>query len=108
MRVTAKRSGKPAVGRTPRFLIALLFFALASGAGAQMRCGNALVEEGDYKAQVLLKCGEPLLRDRFYEGAYFPCRIIEQWTYDLGPQKFLRLLTFEEGQLREIEKIERP
>ncbi len=94
--------------RLVHLLVTVLLFAAAPGAGAQMRCGNALVQEGDYKAQVLLKCGEPLFRDRFYEGVYFPCQVIEQWTYDLGSQRFLRLLTFEEGQLREIKEIERP
>jgi len=79
-------------------------------AWAQLRCGNTLVHEGERPAQVLLKCGEPLVREYHYECVPFEmvCPGVEKWTYDLGPQKMLRLLTFRGGRLREIELIERP
>lgn len=92
-----------------RLLILLLTVTGAAPVWAQMRCGAALVEEGDYKAQVLLKCGEPLFRERYYRGdALTACEVIDQWTYDLGPGQFLRVLTFEEGRLERIEQVSRP
>ncbi|HEY5604315.1 MAG TPA: DUF2845 domain-containing protein [Gammaproteobacteria bacterium] len=43
----------------------LLFFTLSSTSAAEssMRCGTNLVSVGDSKVNVLLKCGEPLVKE---------------------------------------------
>ena len=41
----------------------LLFFVLPASYADSMRCGNKLVSNGDSKAEILLKCGEPLTRE---------------------------------------------
>jgi len=41
----------------------LLIFHLPASYADGMRCGNSLVSTGDTKAEVLIKCGEPLTRD---------------------------------------------
>lgn len=75
-----------------------------------MRCDNDLVQEGDYKVQVLLKCGEPLFIEREYEclPGGLGCATVERWTYDPGPLRMLRILSFRDGRLTRIELARRP
>jgi hypothetical protein len=89
---------------------ALIWLGAGAPCKAQMRCGNDLVHEGDYKAQVLLKCGEPLLAEHIYEcRPYgFGCGVVEQWTYDLGTYRMLRVITFRDGRVDRIELAQRP
>jgi hypothetical protein len=80
-----------------------------------MRCNNALVLIGDRQFEVLSKCGEPdFARERtedrfvrvFREGRFFEIRqdvTVEEWTYNFGPNRFIRILRFENGRLVEIE-----
>jgi len=76
---------------------------------AQMRCGNALVREGDRKVEVLLKCGEPLAAEKRHRCFYaLGCETVEEWIYDVGSQKMLRVLTFRGGRLQRIEQVPRP
>lgn len=77
-----------------------------------LRCGSELVEMGDFKADVLLKCGEPFLKDTVYvdsgesvTGAvdkYGNCVAIDQWTYNPGSGQFLTVLDFRAGRLVRI------
>ena len=79
--------------------IALVLCCGASIARADgMRCGERLVKIGDTTGEVAIKCGPPSWRSSSGE-----CEEIETWTYDLGPQDFVRILTFVDGRLREIE-----
>jgi hypothetical protein len=87
---------------------------LAEDASA-MRCGNQLVLIGDRHYDVLSKCGEPDAREERPEKRYFRVFregqflevlqevIVEEWTYNLGPNLFIRILRFENGRLVEIE-----
>lgn len=47
--------------RTP--IILMILFYIPSSYADSMRCGNKLITVGDTKAEVLIKCGEPLTRD---------------------------------------------
>ena len=84
--------------------------------------------EGDTRAEVIQKCGEPTFVDSWeeeliqrdfgafrnydprtdrYEGYREPFLVkvqvkIELWTYNLGPTQFTRYLRFENGILKEI------
>ena len=109
-------------------LITVLFFALGEVSFAGLRCGTELVHEGDGKAEVIHKCGEPsfveswgeerIQRD-FYYGPIFSPRTreyhwyrepllvkelvrIEEWTYNFGSTRFIRFLRFENGILTEM------
>lgn len=101
-------------------------FTGASQADDSFRCRSRIIQLGDTKAEVLLKCGEPLSRDflgartrgyfseglepeggesRGPRGGYVErSREIEMWVYDFGPRKFIRILTFRGGILKEIRK----
>lgn len=109
-------------------LLAILLLALAPGLCFAWRCGNKLVSIHDTSDEVRHKCGEPQSieawtehrikgyrypydytpqSDRYY-GKHNPYAVtvdinIEEWTYNLGPSRFLRYLRFENGRLKRIE-----
>lgn len=87
-------------------LVVLVAGLLAFLPAHALRCGSALVQEGDRKYDVLEKCGEPDFRDS-RAGAFLPgvgpIDIIETWYYNRGPSRLLRVLTFHRGRLRAIE-----
>jgi hypothetical protein len=80
-----------------------------------LRCGNDLVSPGDRMFEVLQLCGEPDYREvrddkRFFrifrDGRFIEILEeveVEEWTYNLGPYQFIRILRFENGRLVEIE-----
>lgn len=94
--------------------LVLVLCAVLHGAGASadsMRCGNKLVATGDTLYDVRGRCGEPAFATRRTElrtvsgwspgvGASRTVEIvIDEWTYDFGPQKFVQHLIFEQGRL---------
>ncbi len=95
------------MGRALALLLATALWAAAlapPAARAGMRCEGALIEEGDSMARVLLECGEPLLRQTIaLDNTSTTEGVVEQWTYDLGPGRFLQIVTFEGGQVLSIE-----
>jgi hypothetical protein len=111
-----------------RIGLATLMAVLASGAigagDAQafqgFRCGTGrLVEEGDRPPEVQNRCGDPDTADTreehrtlrktvwtYIDGVpvgkeveYTVTVMIDEWTYDLGPHRFIRHLIFEDGRL---------
>ena len=92
-----------------------------------MRCQGRLVSIGDTKAEVLDKCDHPDKRDQWEENYHStvsqiydykteryiaPKRIkqpiqMERWTYIMGPNKLIRYLYFQNGELIKIETGER-
>ena len=72
-------------------------------------CGNKLVSEGDTTAEVYLKCGEPFWKEEHIEKELSGGRkvyiVIEEWTYNFGPHKWLYHLRFENGVLKKIETL---
>jgi hypothetical protein len=93
----------------------------AQGAAADsFRCGTRLVSDGDSTDKVAALCGPPssiqrrevLQRPiRWYSGrpyytSYEPVPIpIEYWIYNLGPNKLMRRLKFEDGLLVDVETL---
>ena len=79
------------------------------------RCNNDLVNLGDAKSSVQLKCGQPVLRDAFCRpGDARPipragggakvvinnaCEPVDEWTYNPGYGQFMTTLRFESGKL---------
>jgi Protein of unknown function (DUF2845) len=98
---------------------AAFLFAGAAGADS-FRCGTRLVTDGDSTDKVEALCGRPssverreVLRrpiawhhGRPYYTSFEPEPIpIEYWTYNLGPHKLMRRLTFEDGLLTDVETL---
>jgi hypothetical protein len=77
---------------------------------AARECSEQIVSVGDSKADVLAKCGEPSLKDTHVEefrekldGATRTVFVtVEEWTYNLGPSRFVRILTFRNSKLSGI------
>ena len=83
-------------------LTLLLFAAVVSA--EPMRCGTYLIERGLTFFEVLERCGKADL-EYSWDQSYAPgvqARVTE-WVYEQGPNKFRRVLTFEEGRVRDIE-----
>lgn len=127
MRQTAFSRRSPDQGhlrimRTMTALLAMTITALwtAGAAADSFRCGTRLVSDGDSMDKVAALCGPPtdiqhrevLQRPiRWYGGqpyylSYEPVEIaIEYWTYNLGPNKLMRRLKFEDGLLVDVETL---
>ncbi|HWV14650.1 MAG TPA: DUF2845 domain-containing protein [Cellvibrio sp.] len=94
---------------------ALFMLTINQAAAESLRCKNAIVIEGDSKAEVLQKCGEPVFIDSYCEnsqrnsqgsnnagGKNQRCENIDVWSYNPGTGKFLTNLYFAQGKLREM------
>jgi hypothetical protein len=98
------------------FIVAVAHPARADG----FRCpGGKLVSDGDHMLVVRNKCGEPDFVSQRVEKRKVKSKVrrfvgdheeevseerevevtIDEWTYDLGPQRFIRHLDFEDARL---------
>jgi hypothetical protein len=105
-------------------MVALLLAAASNGMASEFSCGSKIITIGDYRYDVLRKCGEPShvevweevrIRKDFSPGQletgigfYRPPLFltgpvtVEEWIYNLGPNRFIRYLRFENGRLIRI------
>jgi hypothetical protein len=100
----------------------LVACALAAGPASAdaFRCGTRLVTDGDSIGKVLSLCGEPTETRRsailrrpvvwMYGRPYYVSddlveMPVEIWIYNLGPQKLMRQLRFEDGVLVEVKTL---
>ncbi len=107
------------------FLAIALIIPIGNLAASDLRCGSRLVSVGDYRYDVLRKCGNPINVEtwedvRIRRGLLLSFPItpeqelflqsplakelvtIEEWEYNFGPTQFIRYLRFENGRLRRI------
>jgi hypothetical protein len=87
----------------------------AAGADS-LRCAGGLVSAGDARLDLLARCGPPDLRDRRVderwtiagkEGAAVGRRVsvvVEEWSYDFGPNAFTCLVRLENGRIVAMER----
>jgi hypothetical protein len=106
-------------------LAILLIVLIGNLAASDLRCGSRLVSIGDYRYDVLRKCGDPVNVETWEEVRIrrdlllsFPLTqeqelflrsplakelvTIEEWQYNFGHTQFMRYLRFENGRLRRI------
>jgi hypothetical protein len=92
-------------------LLAMLLFAAPAFA---MRCGSDLVTEGQYQYEVLERCGPPV--EQHVRTQYLGTRggfmvlwpvVVEEWIYNLGPSRLQRRLLFQDGQLFQIDTLDK-
>lgn len=77
------------------------------GEGSLEQCVKRIHSHGDTLAEVLLRCGPPTDARRWYEEVAIGNRAVERrelvaherWIYDLGPNRLMRVMTFERGRL---------
>jgi hypothetical protein len=74
-------------------------------------CEDSIISVGDTKTDILVKCGEPYykrshqeeLKERFDDSSSRTVVVtVEEWTYNFGPQRFMRVLTFRNGMVVDI------
>ena len=104
-RIVTLRNGKVADIRSGNY-------GYGKGAApAQRECTEQVLSVGDSKSDVVAKCGDPSLKDvhqeelreRLENGEVFKTFVVvEEWTYNLGPNRFTRILTFRNAKLVDI------
>ena len=99
----------------------LILSLMACSPAFAFRCGTKLVVKGDARSSVAAKCGDPtevVARKSvfrrpmlwangrpYYIGQDFIEVPVESWLYNLGPNKLMRRVTFEDGVVSEIETL---
>jgi hypothetical protein len=79
-------------------------------------CDSSVIKVGDRKLDLLARCGEPTTRDlkreerlvtvaagRGATGTRLATVEIETWIYDLGPRRFMAIVTIEDGAVSAVE-----
>jgi hypothetical protein len=74
-------------------------------------CGDHVISVGDTRPDILNKCGEPFYKtsrqeeqkERFEDAVSRTVVVtVEEWTYNFGPQRFMRVITFRNGTVVDI------
>lgn len=98
-------------------VLACALLAFASHAETQsLRCGSKLISRGDPAAKMRRYCGEPEAiysrfeqRGVFARGRYLPGFLeevlVEDWTYNFGPNKLMRQVRVVDGIVEEIDLL---
>ena len=90
------------------WLAALAVFSLSARA-AVLRCHNSVLTVGDSSAELLLKCGKPLLVEPLTasalsrDGELTQINAGERWTFDMGKGYFMQIVTLQNGVIQKIE-----
>lgn len=117
-----------------RILVLICGMLLFAQPASALRCGHKLIGDGAPQGKVLKFCGEPesvqvrsiyragLPRHRirhrtdrfrsaaadrellYADRAYVEVRV-EEWTYNFGPRRLMRVIRFENGVVTEIRQI---
>jgi hypothetical protein len=81
--------------------------------GSSFRCGSRLIGPGQTVDDVYALCGDPTDRAVSTELVTFRVApdvavtrpvVVDVWTYDRGPQQFVRFLTFRNGVLVDVDE----
>jgi hypothetical protein len=106
-----------------RLLAAVVLMAISWNAGAQaMECGDRLITQGDSIAKVATLCGNPtqvdhtsiirsasgtLINGQWIQSGGSQVEIpVEVWLYNLGPDRLMRQIRFEDGHVVKIETLD--
>ncbi len=111
-----------------RFLWLIFATLLVADSVFAMRCGNKLVDTGDSQFKVYKLCGEPAFVKKrtihrsglprtqyiwldnsfsdnellFHQRSHVEV-LVEEWTYNFGPNRFIRQIRFEDGIVVKID-----
>jgi hypothetical protein len=100
-----------------RFAIAALLLLAAAAPAHAFRCGTRIITRGDHADKILRFCGEPTsVHTRFQTRAYvnqlgrvYPGVVeevvVEEWTFNLGPNQLMRLVRLENGFVEEVKSL---
>lgn len=117
---STRRAGPLLTGSLLLCAAVAALMSVPAGADA-LRCGTRLITEGDTRTQVEARCGAPadiMRRTRLAAPIIWrhgrPYRVgdsaievvIEEWTYNFGPQRFMRRVRFEDGVVVAVETLD--
>ena len=91
---------------------------LAAPEALALRCGTRIIQEGDHVSKLKRYCGEPHtvetrwaqrtfvanVEDVVFPGVVAEVRI-EDWTYNFGPRRLMRMITLEDGFVVHIKQL---
>lgn len=93
------------------FLLIGVFFSAFNAFGddyiSNLRCKSGLISTGASALEIASKCGQPdskatvERRAPWSRGEY---KIIEEWTYNLGPNDYIHVLEVEGSTLKAIRR----
>jgi len=98
-------------------LMATALLLLAVTPAHAFRCGTRIITRGDHADKILRFCGEPAsVQSRISQRSYvsdfgrvFPGVVeevvIEEWTYNLGSQRLIRVVRLENGFVAAIRHL---
>jgi len=75
------------------------------------QCSDQIISVGDSVADVMAKCGEPawkdkheeIIRQRLDDNTVSKVSVVvEDWTYNFGPNRFMRIFTFRNGTVTDV------
>ena len=117
-----------------QLLAVIVLVGLVPAQAMAMRCGTHIITKGDSQTKVLRYCGEPTqARSRYITRGggrsdfevrhrlqtddsiargsryhYFVSEeiLVEEWVFNLGPNRLMRQITFENGFVVEVETLE--
>ena len=96
------------MSKTGLLLIGMLLSMPVLAEGS-MRCGSSIISVGDTKTEMLMKCGTPMSTDvkttliKNENGTQSVVQTGEIFTMDMGKDKFVALVTIENGVITHIE-----
>lgn len=103
--------------KTLRSVAATVLLLLVVTPAHAFRCGTRIITRGDHADKILRFCGEPAsVQTRVAQRAYvsdfgrvYPGVleevVIEEWTYNLGPNQLIRVVRLENGFVAEIRHL---
>lgn len=106
--------------QTPRHMLSVAVLAgmlVVSLPAEAMRCGTRIISRGDLADKLLEFCGEPAAVQRrlvrrtasLELGVFLPGFVedvwVEDWTYNLGPHKLIRVVRLENGIVADIRQL---
>jgi len=86
-------------------------YGSAKEQAGRSQCGDQIISVGDSAADVMAKCGKPAWQDKREEvirGQLDDNTVrkvsvtVEDWTYNFGPNQFLRIFTFRNGKVTDV------
>ena len=101
-------------------VLTLMILAAAPLHAQTLQCGTKLVTKGDISAKVAALCGRPTHIEHSFISRAWTARIagqvsqgattmieipVEVWIYNLGPDKLMQQIRFEDGKVVNIDSL---
>jgi hypothetical protein len=86
-------------------------YGSAKEQSSRSQCSDQIISVGDSAPEVMAKCGKPawqdkreeIIREQLDDNTVRKVSVIvEDWTYNFGPNQFLRIFTFRNGKVTDV------